>query len=178
MSSKRELRFGTKGSFSVKIGGSKAGCWYNFETSVGGDIFDLIRIEHSGDFNDVIAFARDFCGGRTIRTSRSTPANQQPVPVEEHSLDWLARWNEGQEPRGSIVEAYLASRGLQLPDELANTVLRFHPALYHKPQGRGVPGMMALLRNVIGNEPTGVIRSFFDQQGRKIDRLMMGSAGG
>jgi putative DNA primase/helicase len=42
MSSKRQLRFGNKGSLSVEISGAKAGLWYDHESSEGGDLFSLI----------------------------------------------------------------------------------------------------------------------------------------
>jgi hypothetical protein len=41
MSTRDELRFGTKGSLSVKIGGRDAGTWYDHEKLVGGGTLDL-----------------------------------------------------------------------------------------------------------------------------------------
>jgi putative DNA primase/helicase len=36
-------------------------------------------------------------------------------------------WNEARNPRGTLAEQYLRSRRLDLTDNLAGTVLRFHP---------------------------------------------------
>ena len=38
LSGRRELRFGKKGSLGVVIAGVKAGCWYDHEMGIGGDI--------------------------------------------------------------------------------------------------------------------------------------------
>ena len=81
-------------------------------------------------------------------------------------------WGESVEPRGTVVESYLASRGLSLPDEIAGTVIRFHSALFF--DGRRVPGMVALLRDIANDQPCGIIRTFFDQHGDKIERKMLG----
>ncbi|WP_420813180.1 DUF7146 domain-containing protein [Methylobacterium currus] len=39
-----------------------------------------------------------------------------------------AMWREAQCPVGTLVERYLNSRALELPRDVAGTVLRFHPA--------------------------------------------------
>ena len=43
LSSKINLRFGTHGSLSVEIGGSKRGVWFNQETGEHGGVLDLLR---------------------------------------------------------------------------------------------------------------------------------------
>ena len=92
-------------------------------------------------------------------------------------------WNEARDPRGTLVELYLASRGLTLQNDIAGKVIRFHPAL--KINGTQVGGMIALMRDVLTNEPCGVHRTLLDitggplldSNGRKI-RRMLGRAGG
>lgn len=43
LSSRTELRFGSRGSVSVVIAGDGRGTWFDHETSVGGGVLDLIR---------------------------------------------------------------------------------------------------------------------------------------
>ena len=99
------------------------------------------------------------------------------APID-HSSDRSAfaqgLWHEAREPRGTLVTAYLSSRGLTLPDDVARHVVRFHPAL--KYDGVVVGGMVALFRDVYTNTPCGLHRTFFDGQGRKLDRRMLGRA--
>lgn len=91
-------------------------------------------------------------------------------------------WNDGIDPRGTLVEAYLREhRGLTLPDEICNSVIRFHRGLYYKHEDHVyyLPGMLCLMRDVKTNTPTGVHRTFLGRyDGRKIDRRMLGLAKG
>ena len=43
LSTRKEMRWGAKGSFSLAIAGPKAGCWFDHETGRGGDIIDFIK---------------------------------------------------------------------------------------------------------------------------------------
>jgi hypothetical protein len=90
----------------------------------------------------------------------------------------LEIWNEARDPRGTIVERYLAERpgGLRLPDEIAGDVIRFHPALLFEDER--VPGMVALFRDIRTDDPCGIHRTFLDNEGRKLGRKMMGRARG
>lgn len=91
-------------------------------------------------------------------------------------------WTAGSDPRGTIVEAYLTSRGLRLPDELAVTQIRFHPAgaWYDDTAGNVVhiPMMVTAMRNIVTNDITGVHRTGLTPDGAKIGRRMLGIAGG
>lgn len=114
---------------------------------------------------------------------RARPA--APVASTDEA-DRIARaaalWREGVDPRGTLVEAYLTSRALTLPDELANDVIRFHAACPWRDETTGkvdrVPAMLALMRQVRGNEITAVQRTALHPDGKKISRRMLGVAGG
>jgi len=83
-------------------------------------------------------------------------------------------WREAQSPMGTVVEAYLRSRTLDLPAEIAGPVLRFHPAC---PWGDSVaPAMLGLIRSVMDGEPVGIHRTALDSDGQKIGRKVYGSA--
>jgi putative DNA primase/helicase len=86
----------------------------------------------------------------------------------------LRLWNEARNPRGTVVADYLASRGLTLPDDVANDVIRFHSAL--RLEGKLIGGMVALFRDIMSNEPCGIHRTFLDSEGHKLDRKMLGRA--
>jgi hypothetical protein len=73
-----------------------------------------------------------------------------------------------------VVERYLSSRGLTLPDDVADSVVRFHPRL--KYNGLVVSGMVALFRDIETNAPCGIQRTFLDAAGVKTKRAMLGRA--
>jgi hypothetical protein len=58
LSSKQELRFGENGNISVRISGAKSGTWYDFKSSVGGDMFDLVINRSGCDFKEAAAYLR------------------------------------------------------------------------------------------------------------------------
>jgi putative DNA primase/helicase len=108
------------------------------------------------------------------RHSRKAPANERDRGQAQRSNLALKIWAEGAEPRGTVVADYLASRGLCVPDEVAGSVIRFHPAL--KFEGARAPAMLALFRDITTNEPCGLHRTFLDKTGRKLGRKMLGRA--
>jgi putative DNA primase/helicase len=93
-------------------------------------------------------------------------------------------WNEARDPRGTIVEEYLASRALALPSELAGAVLRLHYGCPFNDKDTGiaryVPALLAIFRSIKDDAITGVHRIRLDQPQRwpKTERWMLGSVGG
>src|SRR5262249_20355986 len=122
-------------------------------------------------------FHCDWSGGKFYGASRPTRSARVSLPGPTPRIDEPERrrraltiWREAHDPRGTIAEQYLASeRRLQLPDEIAGEVIRFHPA---------IRAMIALLRDIITNEPCGIHRTFLDSAGRKLGRKMLGRAKG
>jgi len=86
----------------------------------------------------------------------------------------LRIWAEARDPRGTLVETYLRGRKLVLPDHVCGETLRFHPALTF--DGARAPGIVALFRDIVTNEPCGIHRTLFDHDGRKLGRRMLGRA--
>jgi putative DNA primase/helicase len=64
---------------------------------------------------------------------------------------------------------YLKTRRIELGDDIAGDVLRWH---------RGDGAMIALFRNIATDEPQAVSRTFLDHEGRKIGRKFLGPVGG
>lgn len=113
---------------------------------------------------------------------RPAPAPAPRISVKEDAdqlkrIGWAMQvWEASRPLPGTLVEKYLASRGLPLEGLEDGEALRFHPAL--KFDGGHVPAMVALLRDVITNEACGVHRTFLSPDGRKLDRKMLGRATG
>jgi hypothetical protein len=108
----------------------------------------------------------------------------EPDEEEKRRAAWLqARvlsiWEGGRDPHGTIVEAYLASRALALPGDVAKTVLRFHPACPWKDAHGNllhVPAMVAAMRCIRTDWLKAVHRTRLTPDGKKVDRRMLGDA--
>ncbi len=153
----------------------------------------FITFSHAGDD---FAFCRDYVAGKLGLPlddwrSRRQPLSR-PAPASaaaRHEDDTAERinralglWSEARDPRGTVVETYLRSRGLMLPDEVALQALRFHPACPWRDEARGetirVPAMLAAMRNVLNDDLTAVHRTRLTPSGEKVDRRMYGVAAG
>jgi putative DNA primase/helicase len=84
-------------------------------------------------------------------------------------------WRESGPLIGGIAERYLNSRKLALdPAEDWHRVLRFHP---NCPFGEErAPAMIALMRDILTDEPSCIQRTRLTPDGIKIDRQMLGPA--
>jgi putative DNA primase/helicase len=89
-------------------------------------------------------------------------------------------WNESRDPRRTPAEDYLRARALNLADDMANTVLRYHPACPWRNENTGrtdrVPCLIAAFRSIDDDVVTAVHRIRVDQPARwpKTDRRMLG----
>ena len=184
MSSRREWRFGNKGSLAIVIEGAKRGLWKDHETSAGGDLFALIQRERGGNFMDAVAFASDFVGlaaaGRIIATVRR-PSKPLPVVPDDDLAKRIAQalaiWDDAKPISGTLAETYLSSRGIHMiPDHCDGGALRFHPLAPFR--GERHPMMVGLYRDLKSNEPCGIHRTALTSTGSKIDRRALGRKGG
>ena len=62
LSNGRTLRFGEHGKLAVRISGERMGTWYDFSSSIGGDIFDLVQEKQSCDFKGAAEYLRRSVG--------------------------------------------------------------------------------------------------------------------
>lgn len=113
-------------------------------------------------------------------TSRAAPSPQEtrlrPIAAdqgndsgEDRTAAALRLWNAAVDPRGTLVERYLASRWLELDEDIAGEAIRWHA---------GIGAMLALFRDIRTDEPRAVSRTFLDKDGRKIERKFLGPVGG
>jgi hypothetical protein len=79
-----------------------------------------------------------------------------------------ALWRASIDPRGTIVEQYLKSRALDLPDEAAFEAIRFHPDCPFMDER--FPAMVCLVRNIVSNEPQAIHRTALAANGTAIKR--------
>jgi putative DNA primase/helicase len=129
---------------------------------------------HAGD-NPLTCkdYVRTRLGLPRFSTSHRERIDVQPPPAmppddTARTRNALRPWAEALDPRGTLVEQYLKSRGLELPCEAAGEAIRFHgrckfDAEYH-------PAMICLVRNTITNEPQGVHRIALAPGGTAIKR--------
>jgi len=99
-------------------------------------------------------------------------------------LDRIARaraiWSEAADPRGTAAEKYLRSRALVLSDDMANTVLRFHPRTPWRDEDTGqttyIATLLAAFTSIDDGTVTAVHRIRIDQPGHwpKTERRMLG----
>jgi hypothetical protein len=88
-------------------------------------------------------------------------------------------WDEGVNPRGTLAERYLIEqRKLELTDELAGNVLRFHADCPWREESTGqtikVPAMIAVFRSIHDDNITAVHRIRLNADGSKYGRRMLG----
>lgn len=105
-----------------------------------------------------------------------------PPKPETHG-EPLRHWQAARDPRGTVVEAYLRSRGLDLPNDVAGRVLRYHPRLWHEESQSSWPGMVALITDLRSDRPLGTHRTFLAPDGSgkapvKPPKKMLGGARG
>jgi hypothetical protein len=181
LSNNQQLRFGRKGSLAVVTGGAKAGCWFNYENGLGGDIIDLIERVRGVDFRDAVAYAEQFIG--SISTLAKSPIQAVPArPVEDDAgrKRSLASelWREAVSILGTPAESYLAGRGIAgLPGGVDGRVLRFHPAC---PFGeiKRISCMLAIMRDIHSNVPRAIYRTALTSTAKKIGRMALGPKSG
>ncbi len=128
-----------------------------------------------GDAGRILVFCHGGCEARDVLAElrrsgllSGTSENYQLPPMRRTDrLDEAARtaralavWRETRPADGTIVETYLANRGLALPPL---RYLRFHPRCPH-PSGANLPAMIGLVEHV-DHGPTAIHRTFISADG-------------
>jgi putative DNA primase/helicase len=149
-----------------------------------GDRAFLVRCHAGCDARDVLDELRrrgildDDSGGRRehprrleaqIQATRASAIASAVSIDKQRTTRTLVLWNEAGAPTGTIVEEYLASRGLHLPHEVVEAdAIRFHSrcpfGLADRTTTR-LPAMLALMRNVITDSPQALHRTALKPDG-------------
>jgi putative DNA primase/helicase len=110
-------------------------------------------------------------------------ANEEPRAWTEDEILRIAAarriWDQAQDPRGTLAEKYLrGERRLDLTDNLAGHVLRFHPRCPWRNENTRnadrVPALIAPFRSIDDDEITGIHRIALNPDGTKLGRRMLG----
>jgi putative DNA primase/helicase len=128
-----------------------------------GDAGRILVFCHGGcDAQDVLSeLRRSGLLGGPSEHYQLPPIQRQDQPDEAaRTARALAVWREAQPANGTIVETYLAKRGLAL---LPPYCLRFHPECPH-PSGRNLPAMIGLVERV-SHGPIAIHRTFLSADG-------------
>lgn len=112
-----------------------------------------------------------------FKHSRKTHTELTPEQKKELALKI---WEEADSAKNTLVETYLASRGLTIP---VPSSLRFHPDLKHFPSGKTYPCMMALITHGIDGTPMAIQRTYLAGDGKgkatiEPNRMMLGFSRG
>ena len=126
--------------------------------SIGADGRTLVKC-HAGCSQDVVIgalTALNLWDGKSTNLRPFTPP--EPNRNGEYAMKL---WGEALQATGTIVETYLASRGITIP---IPDVLRFHPGLKH-PDGGVWPAMIAIVQHGVSGEPLAIHRTFLRKSG-------------
>jgi hypothetical protein len=135
---------------------------------------------------DDFKVCRDYVKSR-LGLAQFEPPQRAPTPPnvddEKRRIERAREiWRVSLDPRGTIAEAYLKSRVLDLDADIAGAVLRFNPRCPWRDEQAGktifVPAMVAAMRSISDDEITAVHRTRLTPDGRKLDRRMLGLAAG
>lgn len=123
-------------SLYVHLSGDKAGRWADAATGQFGDLIDLI--EHNQGLSsksEAIGAARDFIFLMPRRLPRKQKTSPKRKPLISQGDRARMIYSASRHIGGSIAEAYLKRRGIEL--DMSEITLRFHPSLpYYEP---GIP---------------------------------------
>jgi putative DNA primase/helicase len=173
LSSKRQLRFGRKGSLAVATAGPKIGSWYDHENGVGGDPIELVRYVHGCGFREALTIVVELIGGAytvSVKGGRETPDGRSES--RRNQQRGFAIWNEAISIKETPVVHYMANRGLDPPENIDGEVIRFHPQC---PYGKvRHPCMVALMRDIHTNQPQAIYRTALTPAGMKVGRMALG----
>ena len=119
-------------------------------------------------------------GARQPTPTFSVPEGSSKPDHDQRIARAAALWNEAGDAHGTIVERYLTSRGLSLPDGL--NIIRSHSRCPWRDEALGetifVPAMIAAMRSIETDAITAVHRTRLTEAATKVDRRMLGIAAG
>jgi hypothetical protein len=142
-----------------------------FACGAHGDHLDWLMMAEGKDRDEAVCVLETWDG--SVARPRA-PDNEDAIRARALSL-----WQQAQPIAGTLAAQYLAERRridiTALPGSI-DDVLRFHPRC---PFGPGVrhPCLIALLRDVATDMPTGIHRIALRPDANKIDRRMLGRGG-
>jgi hypothetical protein len=170
--SRREYRWGTRGSLWLGLAGADRGRWYDHEHGKGGDLVDLIARQRGVQLGEAIRIAeRVYLGGASAPPLPRRPEPQRLIDdCEARTRGALRIWHEAMPIAGTLAERYFREyRGLDVTrlGDLGHS-LRWHV---------GIRAIVALMTHPVSNDPVGIHRTFLAADGIKLERKMLGRQG-
>jgi putative DNA primase/helicase len=170
------------GSLVIALAGSKQGLWIDHATSEKGDALDLVKGVFNYSMREAIEWSKKWLD-RGRGEARAPAPNAGGGDDQGRRIKMaLAIWNDSIDPRDTLADTYLSRRGLKLTDPLADEVIRYHRACPWGKDANGktirVPAMVVAMRSIATDEITTIQRTRLSQDGKKIERRMLGVAGG
>jgi hypothetical protein len=156
----REIRFRRRGSLAIVTAGTLRGAYHDHEAGAGGDALDLVRYLRGGTTGEAMAWAVAWLDGAPAATPRAREPTPRHAPA--HDTTDLARrlWAEALPAAGTLVEAYLRSRRLVLPEDAP---IRFHARCLRGAER--LPAMLALMTDPITGKARGIHRTCLHPDG-------------
>lgn len=183
--SRREYRYGRRGSLALGLIGLRRGHYTDFERSERGDMLDLVAREYGVSLGKAIAIAqRDFLSSINARpAARMDPPPRGAMVDEDDGVRVAAAqrlWHEARPIAGTLAHKYFTEKRSLDIDALADGlhadvgVDTFSHALrWHA----GVQAIIAKMSDPLSGEFVGVHRTFLDADGAKTERKMLGRQG-
>lgn len=151
LSTKREYRYGSKGSLKVNL---EKGLWHNFESGESGNLYTLIESELGfSSFKETLEYAANFTSHMpaykpVLKAKSSEEKNNIPNKMQE-----LAKklYDSSKSIEGTLVEKYLLfHRGIT---QYKHADIRFCPRVYTKKNGEVTysPAMLSFSKNESGD---------------------------
>jgi putative DNA primase/helicase len=169
-------------SLAITLSGDHQGRWRDFATSEQGDALDLVKAVRRCSTAEALEWSRRWLD-RDRGRARAPAPNAGDSDDEARRIERaLAIWDEAVDPRNKLVETYLRARALKLTDSLAGKVIRYHRACPWGKDANGktirVPAMVVAMRSIVTDDITAIQRTRLSQDGKKIERRMLGVAAG
>ena len=151
--SKKEIRYGSKGSLSICLQGEKRGTWFNFETGEKGNLLHLIQTSLNLDFKSSLEYAAKMTGDNLKEMIPFTMKNRVKQPeksVNEQSQTQRYAQQLSKESLpiyGTLAEVYLKeTRGI---NNVSGLNLRFHPSVFtdKKEAIKHLPALLCIARD-------------------------------
>lgn len=133
--------------------------------SIGDNNGKVLVYCHAGCSQSIVieALRRQGLWGNQRQRFQDQGKTQPTLTAEEKKVFALKIWDESVSAAGTLVETYLASRGLTIPIPPS---LRFHPELKHLPSGKTYPCMIASIKHGVTGAPIAIQRTYLARDGK------------
>lgn len=153
LSSKKEMRYGAKGSLSICLAGDKRGTWFNFETGEKGNLLHLIQTSLNLDFKSSLEYAAKMTGDDLKGVAQSSvqkvssPHEKTDDKPSKTLLYAQQLVKESTPISGTLAETYL--KETRAITNVAGQNLRFHQNVFTGKDEviKYMPALLCIARN-------------------------------